>query len=431
MIKAKGAEAIRSRFLKDGANIAIGVIASQLIIFSTIPILSRMYDQTEFGIQAPYNTVLIVFAILASLGLNSAIPLPATQKESESIIKLQFLVGITTSIFLMILITAGSYLFGIDLFEKLFKSGFDIVLFFIIIIGIILTVYVNSVEVRLIQLNKTLKVSVGKILKAVAMVLTAIVIFYLPATNSMALIYASFGSWIVLAIFYFFQYKINFLSTSGEELKAVAVKYKKFIQYTLPNSLLNSVSFNIPNFLLIALYTEQAAGNYAMAFRLVSLPTLFFTSSLRNVFLTRVAAMTRDSPEQLYPFVKKVLFGLHGISFLVYLTVIFLSDWVVPFYLGDDWVEAIFYIKILSIWQFMLIANSTMSGLLQVLDRQDSAFYYEVLLFIGRVLSLSIPFYMGASGEMAVLYYSLVGFVFNGYLSYFYLSTGKKYSLKN
>lgn len=430
-LKAQGGAALRSRFLKDGANIALGVILSQLIVFTTIPVLSRMYDQSVFGVQAPYNTILIIFAILASLGLNSAIPMPADKKEGDTIMKLQFILGFAISISVLVLITVFSYLVDIDLFERLFKTSFNFFLLVVIILGIFMTVYINSIEVRLIQLNKTFKVSIGKVLKASSMVIAAVAIYYSSIDNRMALIYASFSSLLLVALFYLPQYRLQIFTLTKKEIVEVFRNYRRFIQFTLPNSLLNSISFNVPNFLLIALYTENVAGNYAMAFKLVSLPTLFFTSSLRNVFLAKAATLVREAPEKLYDFAKKVLFGLHLVSFLVYFVVFLISDWIVPFYLGEDWIEAAYYIKILSIWQFLLIANSSMSGMLQVIDKQDSAFYYEILLFLARMISLIVPFVLDLSGETAVLLYSLVGFIFNAYLSYFYLNTGKKFSRQN
>ena len=77
-----------------------GTIAGQSISLLLSPVLTRLYDPSQFGYLSVYSAVLLMFGVVASLGLELAIPIAATELECASLLALcgLTLVGTTTLI---------------------------------------------------------------------------------------------------------------------------------------------------------------------------------------------------------------------------------------------------------------------------------------------------------------------------------------------
>src|SRR5690242_14208184 len=63
----------------------MGTIAGQAISFLLSPILTRLYNPTEFGYLSVYSAVLGILVVVASLGLELAIPISLTEFECANL----------------------------------------------------------------------------------------------------------------------------------------------------------------------------------------------------------------------------------------------------------------------------------------------------------------------------------------------------------
>jgi hypothetical protein len=69
------------------------------------------------------------------------------------------------------------------------------------------------------------------------------------------------------------------------------IVHKDFVLFGTPQSVLNSVSNNIPTLLLASFFGAATSGLFWLAYRLLMLPTLVLTENLRSVLYQRLAEL--------------------------------------------------------------------------------------------------------------------------------------------
>src|SRR5690606_26629665 len=72
-------------------------------------------------------------------------------------------------------------------------------------------------------------------------------------------------------------------------------KYKVYPTVTMPNALLNSVSNNLPYYLLESLYSLKETGYYSWGVRLIQGPMGMLTSSIQQVFFKKASDIYNDN----------------------------------------------------------------------------------------------------------------------------------------
>jgi len=80
--------AFNNPFLKNVSTLALGTIISQLLLFLSSPILTRLFSATDFGILALFNSIAVVAAILTTGRYEFAVGLPESDKKASKVVGL-------------------------------------------------------------------------------------------------------------------------------------------------------------------------------------------------------------------------------------------------------------------------------------------------------------------------------------------------------
>ena len=84
-----------------------GIAAAQLISLAFIPLLTRLYGPTAFGVLGAYTAVVSIIMPLATLCYANAIVLPEDDHEVEALIKLAHRISWAGAFLALILVLAA------------------------------------------------------------------------------------------------------------------------------------------------------------------------------------------------------------------------------------------------------------------------------------------------------------------------------------
>lgn len=374
-----------SDFLKSVLKLSGGTIFSQLLTILLAPIISRLYSPSQFGEFALYNSIISITIIFSTLRYDLAIVIAKTKVIADSLIKI--------CIFLIIL----TFIIGTIItliYESYFVSSGRKTNSFIFLLPI------NLVIVSLIQvLNYTLNRSNNFSAIAFSKILQNIVNSSITISNgiwlkhNLGLIYANILSGFFSLLYLYYKaknsYKANFNSLNGRILKKVAYHFRDFPLFSAPTSFLDTLSISVPILFISSFFSGELTGQYSMAMRLLTIPTILIGASISQVFFKKFSDSVNSGDS------KKILIRtwsiLAGIGVLPCLTIFFGGEVIFLFIFGKEWVIAGKIASILAIPILFTFVSSPTSTAFIVFRIQHLSFVFGFLGIILRPLA----FYLG------------------------------------
>jgi O-antigen/teichoic acid export membrane protein len=201
----------------------------------------------------------------------------------------------------------------------------------------------------------------------------------------------------------------------------LAKRYRKFPLFTFWSALLNTVSWQLPTFLLTYFVSPTIVGYYALGYLTLRAPISVVGNAIAQVFFQRASEVQKaqgDLSDITAPLFRWLV--ALGLFPMLLLTVIGKEIFVILF--GQTWAEAGIYTQILSPWMLFVFISSPLSTLFSVLERQEGALLFNALLFISRLITLVGG---GVLGEprLALLFFASSGVILYGALSTWILRT--------
>jgi O-antigen/teichoic acid export membrane protein len=191
-------------------------------------------------------------------------------------------------------------------------------------------------------------------------------------------------------------------------------RYKKFPLIDSSSALLNTISWQLPTFLLAVFFSPAVVGFYALGFRILQFPMNLIGGAIAQVFFQRAAEARSDG--SLPILVENVFHILLIIGIFPILVITIIGPDIFAIVFGDAWAEAGLYAQILSIWVFVWFISSPLSTIRIILEKQEFGMRITLLNFITRIISLVIG---GISGDpkIALLLFAISGIFVYGYLN--------------
>ena len=192
-----------------------------------------------------------------------------------------------------------------------------------------------------------------------------------------------------------------------------SIRHYKFPLIDTWSALMNSISWQLPAFLLAYFFSPAIVGFYSLGFRLLQLPMSFIGSSISQVFFQRASrALSEGTLPALVESVFRMLVII-GMFPILILTIIGSDVFTVIF--GRAWTEAGVYVQILSLWAFIWFISTPLSTIYVVVEKQHFGFHYNFFNLTTRLLSLVIGGMLG-NARIALALFSMSGILVYGYL---------------
>ena len=395
-------------FLTDVLKLVSGTGFIQILSLIVSPILGRLFLPEAFGISQNFSSIVAVLAVLAALRYEVTIMLPKAREGSANQLAVSMLLtGISFLILTPIL------WFGREPIAQLLRSPE--------LAGYLwlapLSVAVTSVFAALRNWNsrnrKYLRLSAAQVSSEVVADATKLSLGFSGFKGGGSLIAANVVGQVVSTGVLGWQIWRDdgaFIRSSlrWREMMAGIRQYKKFPLYNIWAAFLSNASLQMPTFMLSAMFSPTVTGFYSLGYRMLRLPVTLISNSIGQVFYQRASrayyegSLTRLVAET---FNRLVVFGLFP---MLLVTLIGKELFVVLF--GPEWAEAGVYSQILSLWTFFVFMVAPLSGLTNVLGRNEVSLVLNLVVFVTRVASLAIGGWL-QDARLALILFSASGVV--------------------
>lgn len=412
---------LKNSFLKNVFTLLTGSVVSQMLVFFSIPILTRLFDETIFGVYVLFSSAILLLKTIASLNYEFAILLPKRDKDAINVLFFNFII---ISLFSVVLFTLVFFFKAQILFHlNIQKIGSFI---YVLPLSVFFIASVTALEYWNNRMDAFKNISTGAISKSSTMCVGQITTGF-SSFSALGLIpgllLGQFMNFIVLLKLSFkniYKYKHHI------SINRMFLLVKKYKDIPLFNTLLHFtdvLSSELPVLLITKYYGLSYAGLYGLSQKLTKTPSGIVGGSVNQVFFN-TASKLYNKGQGLYDFVLKTYKHLIWISVLIFLA-LFASSYFLNILFGEDWNETGLYVRILIPWLLLAFVNSPISSIVSILNKQKSFVVYEVVLLIFRFLAIYFGYMLFQNIIVSLVLLSAVGFIYNIFCTVYFLKISK------
>lgn len=413
---------LKSEFFRNVLTLLTGTTIAQVIPIAATPILTRLYTPEEFGILAIYISISTILLMVATGQYERAIILPKNDQDSVNLFALSSGLSVIFSVLLLVLIV----IFKNPILQILKAEELSNFLYLIPLSVLILGVYQSSIYWYNRRKNFK-KIAGAKIIQS-----SSVVGVQIPAGFYSTGVFGLISGIIVgqiLSCCYMFknilnQIRKNISSITLKEIKRLAKEHKEFPVFSMPGSVMNKTSVNIPIILLSSFFNTTVAGLYSLSNRLITTPMGLVTYSVSQVFYQEAASRYNQSKD-LAQLVKSTYKKLFLIAVVPFVILLLFAPQIFAVIFGENWRSAGDYTRFLIPWLFLVFMNSPITTLIYILKKQKLFLFFEIVLLSSRVMALFLGFVVFANPYISVGLYSTVGFLYNLFLVFYFFRISK------
>jgi teichuronic acid exporter len=323
-------------FMRGVGVLASGTVIAQLILLAAAPILTRLFTPSQFGELAVFSSIGAIAALIATGRYEYAIALPGEASEARRITWLVILTGALAAVVYWLLIL-GIRL-GSDLIPGQAASYIFSPWVMLLPVYAMLAAALSGLQYWQQRHRHYAAVTYSSVGQSVAATLINLAAGYLAIQHG--LIYGLLGG-LVAAIATLLAAGVRFPANlpSLNSVWSMACEYSAFPRFSIPGDLAASLSQNIIPLMFAFTYAPQVVGFFALANRILRIPSIVFTGSVGNVFRNEAveALQAQGRCIEIYHAARRRLVFLGVPSYLVLAIV---SPRAFEWVFGPDWAEA-------------------------------------------------------------------------------------------
>lgn len=399
----------------------LGTGIGQLIALAFIPVLTRLFQPEDFAALESYLFLLMLTGIIATGRYEFAIVQAKEKEEARSIVSLSFwLACFMAMLWLVLSITLPSFIAswsGAPMLQPWLWTLAPLTLA-AAVTNITAYWFNRERQFQITATGKALYSAAGEPIKAGLGWFNA---------HASGLITGTFLGQMVTGVYSYYQFWKNepktFFQSTRWQMQAVAQAYVQYPKYNLIGSLLNHFAQWIHVAVFFIVYGQEAfvpVAFIALSRRLIQNPLGLFATSFSQVFYQRISNITDGHELKRYFLAnsKNLLWiGLFPIA-LAWLLPTGMMGWL----LGEDWSDAMHYLRVLSIWFGLNFVTSSVSFIFFRLQLQRINLTLDAIHFIAVIAGFYLARYFGFDVIHAVYVLVVIKFLFicMNWLSMFY-----------
>lgn len=380
----------KSEFNQNISLLIFGQIISQSFVFLASFLITRLYKPETIGVYSLFIGITTILTIIASGSYETAIIVENDNKKSKYLWSLSIIISFLFNTFLFIFL----FYFSDKILNILnFNALKNLVL--LIPPTIFLGTLIRTTQFYYNKSRDYNKINNSDIIKSFFNSGNSIIFGFLKFLNS-GLIFSNIIANTISALYLLYNLPISFFKDlktlfDYKALKSIAIKYKNYFTYYSLSSVLNVIVSNGTPILIVFFFTNEIAGYYFLAEKVISVPIGLIVGSISKVFYESANNLyTTDKIKFLklvYNIQKKV--GLFLLPFLLILSI--LGPYFFKLF-GDGWTfsgEMIKYFSILVLFKNLV---SPVGSISNIINRLDILLYFNLSLVLIRIAT----FYLGS-----------------------------------
>jgi len=366
----------KSPFYKSVAWVAGGTAAAQAITMLSAPVVTRLYTPSDYGILALFVAILGIMAPFSSLTYATAIPLAEDETLTHDLLMLCFLITLTISLFLGIIVflfgslvamafsvpDVASYLWllplcllGTGLYEALSRWA-------------IRRKYFKTIAMTGLSRGASgagIKIGLGWLgiqpLGLLLGLLASSVAGCSSITRKLIKEDQAFGHF------------------SWRGMSYAAKRFSQFPLFRSWSRLLLGFNKQISVFFMAGLFGVEVAGLFGLANSMVNLPMGLLGESVATVFFGEIAGYGKSRPDKIRALAMSVIKKTSLVGTITMVPILIAGPWLFSVVFGAEWAEAGVYARLLAISVVIRFASKPVQTCLVVFEMVGTQLLLNVI----------------------------------------------------
>jgi len=388
---------LNGRLSRSVAIVATGHAAGYAILFLTTPVLTRLYNPSDFGLLATYASIMSLLGTSICLRYDAAIPIPRESDEAKNLAlaALFFSVvgGLVAAVvfhFLQPMLVGYGNLSQLAPYAGLLAANLAAFGCFQIF------TYIATREqhfARLAQLRMVLVL--GTVVTQLA--------FGWIATGPRGLVIGQFVGYLAGVVFMGIVSRGFFLGLiSPRSLLRTLFQYRRFPIYGTWSEILHISQTVVPPILLAATYGTECAGWFLLAWRIVGAPLTFLVVPIARVFFAEASRITATNQVELLSFFSRTLRKCIVVALPLVVLIAITATSIFPLLFGEQWEESGRYSQILCPLLLCHLLAISVRSIFDVTNRQDLQLISSLAGCLLMLAGVLLPSALGASPVVAI-----------------------------
>lgn len=405
-----------SSFFANTTKLLGGNAFAQAIGIIAIPIITRLYSTEQFGSFAIILSIATIISSISTLGFHLAILIPKDQSKAKALVALSLISLLLTSAPIVIIAEAFPDLVKSYLGESIDQETAYIILAMVILQGLYSIASYWSIRERKFGI-----VATSKVFESVSDRGISIGVVAFGWASALSLSFARICG--VLSSLVFLALSMRHLKTEQPIIKphcktaplySTFKDFKEYVIYNTPSVLLINAMGQLPTIMIGYFYSPVAAGLYAIATRLVTIPVKALGSALSTTVTQHFASLVSQDDLQS---AKANAISMHSKLFAFLLIpfsfICVAGEFAVEILLGPEWLEAGTFVQWMSYFAFSTLMAQAFGGLFDVMKRQKTRLKFHIANFILRIGVLLACGYMDFPVISTIAYYAIIANLMN------------------
>ncbi len=384
-------------------------------------VLARLLMPSDFGMVAIITAIISFFLIFVNSGFSQSLirDLNVDYRDYSTI----YFFNITFGIALYILV------FYVSTYVANFYQNDDLALY-LKVLGISILISSFTIVQRVI-LTREMNFKLMSKISIVSSLFSGIL--------SLVLAFSGFGIWSLIIkglAGQFVQTILFWLYNKWRPSSIFDMKiFKRHFKYSfnfLLSAIVGQAYNNIQSLTIGKIYNLQTLGLYNRAQLFSNIVSVYLESIMTSVSFPALAKVQEERGKFLLGVRLLLKQAVYVIGILMVM-LFFSSKTIIPFILGEQWVEAAIYLQYLCVIGFFGVLNSILVNSISVTGRSDVYLYFQIWALVFNIISLSLGYFFGIEVMLLILLvfyflsYVLISNVFKALFSYSLLSQVKDY----
>ena len=388
-------------------QVAGGTAIAQGLGALASPLLTRLYSPADFGVLVVYVSLVALLVIVASMRYEFALPIPEDDGEAINLLALCLLLvafstcAISLALFGLqgrILGWTGTPALGPFLWlvpVSILGAGFyQVFNCWAIRKGAYARIARTKVTQGLTQLS--LQLAVGTLSPGPMGLLVGDAVGRSNGTRTLAMLDWR-RDWP----------RLRLVSWAG--MWKSAVRFRRFPLISSSTAFMNTFNLRAPALLLAVHYGPAVAGGFALAQRVFALPSAVIGESVAQVYFGEFARMSNGNAGGLMGLFKGTVKRMILLGLPLMLGSCAAGWFLFPVIFGQAWREAGLFAVAIAPMALAQFAGACADSSLLVLERQDLAFYREVLRTTMLLSGILAAWFLGWGALRAIFLFGLTG----------------------
>ncbi len=397
---------INGSILKNMMILASGTAGAQVIAFAAMPIITRIYSPSDFGVLSIFIAILSLLVPFATFRYSVAIPLPRRSQTAVSVLALSVLLSFAVAIFMtIVLFFSADYIFELFSVSVLKKYWW---LLPIAILGAGAYEALVSWSTREKQFKIIAKT---KMTQSIASSIVKIVLGFLAFKPFGLLIghvvaqVAGIGSIVSQSQAVFLQNKKHITLS---RIFFLAKRYSDFPKYQIASRFLLAFASQTPLMFVAWMYDSETTGQLALALMVLGIPIALIGSTMGQAYYGEIAKIGKKNILKIKEITFSIIKKLFVLSIVPFLILVLFGDLLFSFVFGDSWTQAGVFSSILAFYLVAQFMSAPIINLVNLYEKQKRLFLFNLQRLVLIVLIFLISYYMNLDINYSVFLFSIV-----------------------